>query len=151
MRYPLISAAILLAFTANAVAETKPEYAVKWRQAGYSFMSWNMSRIRGNLEGTFNKDEVQKAANTIKAIANSGMVTLYLPGTDGNNSLYQSHARPDIWTDREKFTKAAAVLIKEADELAIIAEKGDTSAIQDQLGRVGGACKACHEDFKFKN
>ena len=45
-------------------------------------MAWNMVRIKTNVEGTYNKEEVIKAANAIQAIANSGMGALYLPGTD---------------------------------------------------------------------
>ena len=35
----------------TAVAQVKPEDAIKWRQSGYAFMAWNMARIKMNVEG----------------------------------------------------------------------------------------------------
>lgn len=62
-------------------AQIKPEDAIKFRQSGYGFMAWNVQRIKANVEGKFDKEEVVKAANAIQAIASSGMGALYLPGT----------------------------------------------------------------------
>ncbi len=56
--------------------------AIVTRQAGYKFMAWNMGKIKGNLAGSYNKEQVAAAANTINAIANSGMGALYPAGSD---------------------------------------------------------------------
>ena len=47
---------------ANA-ADLKPEEQIETRQAGYSFMSWNMKKIKANLDGDYNQPTVQAAAN----------------------------------------------------------------------------------------
>ena len=46
---------------------------IKFRQAGYSFMSWNMGKIKANLEGEYNAQQVQAAATAIAGIAGSGI------------------------------------------------------------------------------
>jgi len=131
-----------------ALAEAKPEELIKWRQAGYAFMAWNMGRIKANLEGNFNKDEVAKAANAIAAVANSGMGSLYAPGTDKGKGFHDTHVKPELFTDKEGVGKVAVAFTKEANELAKVAAGGDAAAVKAQLGKVGESCKACHEKFR---
>ena len=113
-------------------------------------MAWNMGRIKANVEGQYNKDEVVKAANAIQAIANSGMGALYLPGTDKGKGWEETRAKSNIWTDKEKLGKIAMDFNKEANELAKVAANGDAAAVGAQLGKLGGTCKACHDDFRTK-
>ncbi len=151
MKAKLLLALVSVALTTGtAVAQVKPEDAIKYRQSGYAFMAWNMGRIKQNVEGNFNKDEVVKAANAIQAIANSGMGALYLPGTDKGKGWEESRAKPEIWTDKEKMGKVATEFVKEANEMAKIAAGGDAGAVKAQLGKLGGTCKGCHDDFKVK-
>ena len=82
MKSKLLLALVAVTLTGTAAAQLKPEDAIKFRQSGYTFMAWNMGRIKANVEGQYNKEEVIKAANAIQGIANSGMGALYLPGTD---------------------------------------------------------------------
>ena len=146
----LLPVLLAVAFTSAAVAEVKPEDAIKYRQSGYGFMAWNMGRIKANVEGQYNKDEVVKAANAIQAIANSGMGALYLPGTDKGKGWEETRAKSNIWTDKEKLGKIAMDFNKEANELAKVAANGDAAAVGAQLGKLGGTCKACHDDFRTK-
>ena len=146
----LLPVLLAVAFASAAVAEVKPEDAIKYRQSGYGFMAWNMGRIKANVEGQYNKDEVVKAANAIQAIANSGMGALYLPGTDKGKGWEETRAKSNIWTDKEKLGKIAMDFNKEANELAKVAANGDAAAVGAQLGKLGGTCKACHDDFRAK-
>ena len=93
MKSKLLLALIAVTLAGTAAAQTKPEDAIKFRQSGYAFMGWNMGRIKANVEGQYNKDEVIKAANAIQAIANSGMGALYLPGTDKGKGWEETRAK----------------------------------------------------------
>lgn len=147
-----LALAILAATIAGtAGAQIKPEDAIKFRQSGYGFMAWNMQRIKANVEGKFDKDEVVKAANAIQAIANSGMGALYLPGTDKGKGWETTRAKPAIWTEKEKLGKAAMSFNKEANEMAKVAATGDAGAVKQQLGKLSATCKGCHDDFKIKD
>lgn len=142
---------LAIALAGSAAAQVKPEDAIKFRQSGYGFMAWNMQRIKMNVEGgNFNKEEVIKAANAIQAVANSGMGALYLPGTDKGTGWEPTRAKANIWTDKEKLGKAATEFNKEANEMAKVAATGDVAAVGTQLGKLGGTCKGCHDDFKAK-
>jgi cytochrome c556 len=113
-------------------------------------MGWNMVRIKMNVEGTYNKEEVIKAANAIQAVANSGMGALFLPGTDKGTGWEATRARPEIWTEKEKLGKAAGAFNKEANEMAKVAAAGDAAAVKAQFGKLSETCKGCHDDFKAK-
>ena len=147
----LLPVLLAVAFASAAVAEVKPEDAIKYRQSGYGFMAWNMGRIKANVEGQYNKDEVVKAANAIQAIANSGMGALYLPGTDKGKGWEETRAKSNIWTDKEKLGKIAMDFNKEANELAKVANTGDAAAVKVAFGKLGQTCKGCHDDFRKKD
>ncbi len=137
-------------FNAMAQQAPKPEQLIKWRQSAYQVLAWNTGRIKGNVEGTFNKEDVIKAANTIAAIANSGLGALYAPGTETGKGWHETAAKPELWTDK-KAGEAGAAFTKEANELAKVAQGGDVAAVKAQLGKVQGTCKGCHDDFRKKD
>jgi cytochrome c556 len=136
----------------GAVAQMKPEEAIKFRQSAYMTMAWNMHRIKDSVEGAYNKDEVIKAANVIQAIANSGLGSLYLPGTDKGKGWEDTNVKPELFdpANREKVGKLAGDFNREANEMAKVAATGDAAAAKAQFGKLGEACKACHDDFRVK-
>ncbi|MDP3539279.1 MAG: cytochrome c [Azonexus sp.] len=150
MKSKLLLALIAITLTGTAAAQVKPEDAIKFRQSGYTFMAWNMGRIKMNVEGTYNKDEVIKAANAIQAIANSGMGALYLPGTDKGTGWEETRVKPELFTNKEGVGKVAGAFVKEANEMAKVAASGDAAAAKEQFGKLGASCKGCHDDFKIK-
>ena len=150
MKSKLVLFLLALGIAGSASAQIKPEDAIKWRQSGYGFMAWNMARIKMNVEGQFNKEEVIKAANAIQAIANSGMGALFLPGTDKGTGWEETRAKPEIWTEKEKLGKAGGAFNREANEMAKVAATGDAAAVKAQFGKLSETCKGCHDDFKAK-
>lgn len=151
MKSKLLLALLALTLTGTASAQVKPEDAIKWRQSGYAFMAWNMARIKMNVEGTYNKEEVIKAANAIQAVANSGMGSLYLPGTDKGTGWEKTRVKPELFTNKEGVGKVAGAFVKEANEMAKVAANGDMAVVKEQFGKLGASCKGCHDDFKIKD
>jgi cytochrome c556 len=146
----LAAAGVFVAAAAMAQQGPKPEDLIAARQAGYKFMAWNTGRIKANVEGTYNKDEVVKAANAIAGIANSGMGALYVPGTEKGRGFHDTHAKPEVFTDKEGVAKVAIAFTKEANEMAKVAATGDAAAAKAQLGKLVEACKACHKDYRVE-
>lgn len=126
---------------------------IKYRQSGYSFMAWNMGKIKNNVEnpGSFNKDQVIAAANAIAAIANSGMGALYAPGTDKGTGWKPTQVKAEFFQQPEKVKEVAVAFNKEANELAAVAQTGNPQTIKAQLGKVGETCKKCHDAFRHKD
>lgn len=140
----------LVVLSGAALAQMKPEDAIASRQAGYKFMAWNMGRIKMNLEGQYNKDEVIQAANVIQAIANSGMGKLYLPGTDKGTGYHETKVKPELFTDKEGVGTVAKAFNGAANEMAKVAATGDAAAVKTAYGELGKTCKGCHEKFKVE-
>ena len=146
----IIAAAILVGFAGSVLAQQslKPEEMIKTRKAGYSFMSWNMGKIKASLDGTFNKEQVAASANAVAAIANSGMGALFVPGTDKDVGDQKTRVKPEFFQQPDKVKELAMNFGKEANELAKVAASGDAAAVKAQFGKTGGACKACHDAFR---
>jgi cytochrome c556 len=151
MKSKIILALLATAVAGSALAQVKPEDAIKFRQSGYSFMAWNMGKLKGMLvdnPASYNKDQAIAAANLIAATANSGMGALYVPGSDKGKGWKETRVKPELFTDREAVSKVAVAFNKEANELAKVAASGDAAALKAQFGKVGEACKACHDKFR---
>lgn len=153
MNRKLIVASILSLAVAGAAfaQEVKPEDQIKYRKAGYSFMAWNMGKIKANLDGAYNKDQVAAAATAIASIAGSGMGALYGPGTDKDVGSQKTRVKPEMFTDKDGVAKVAIAFNKEAGELAKVAATGDAAAVKAQFAKVGDACKSCHDKFRNKD
>jgi cytochrome c556 len=150
MRARHIAMTFLLATVASvpAQAELKASDAIKYRQSGYTFMAWNMGRIKSSVDGTYNADEVIKAANAIQAIANSGMGALYGPDTQTGTGWEPTRVKPEAFTDKEGVRKVGIAFNEAANEMARIAATKDVAAVKSQFGKLGQTCKACHDQFR---
>lgn len=144
-----LAALILLSLSGAVMAQAlKPEEMIKTRKAAYSFMSWNMGKIKANLDGSFNQDQVVHAANAVAAVANSGLGALFGPGTDKEVGGEKTRVKPEFFQQQDKVRELAMNFNREANELAKVASTGDKAAIQAQFGKTGGTCKACHDNFR---
>lgn len=132
---------------AGVAAQVKPEQQIKWRQSAMQVLKWNMERIKGNLDGSYNKDQVSQAANLIQAVANGGQGSLYAPGTEKGTGWHPTHVKAEFFTDVEKVREVGGAFNKEANELARVAASGDAAAVKAQFGKLGQSCKACHDKF----
>jgi cytochrome c556 len=143
-------AALVLASLAGAVLaqQLKPEEMIKTRKANFTVMSWNMGKIKANLDGNFDKDQVEAAANTVAAVAGSGWSVLFAPGTDKDIGGERTRVKPEFFQQPDRARELGLNLRKEAGELARVAATGDKAAVQAQFGKTGAACKACHDDFR---
>ncbi|MDR1350606.1 MAG: cytochrome c [Zoogloeaceae bacterium] len=50
---------------AQSAQQTNPEQRIKVRQSLFQIVGWNCTRIRQNLEGQYDKEEVIKSAEVI--------------------------------------------------------------------------------------
>ena len=153
MRKPIAIAAQALALALAAGVATadqlKPEEMIETRQAGYSFMSWNMGKIKANLEGEFSQAQVAAAANAISGIANSGMGALYGPGTDKDIGDVKTRVKPELFTDQEGVGEVARNFIAAANNMAEAAAMATSKEdVQGAFAELGESCKACHKKYR---
>ena len=147
------SGLIALAVATSAAAQISVEDAIKYRQAGYAFMSWNMGKIKAQVvDGSvpFDAAQVTAAANVIAAIANSGMGALYPAGSDQGTGFHPTRTKPEFFQNMEEVGKMAGEFRSAANELAKVAADGNQEAIKGAFGKVGETCKSCHDKFRAK-
>jgi cytochrome c556 len=146
---PVLLAGLALGLLGNAVAaDLKPEEQIQTRQAGYRFMSWNMGKIKANLEGDYSQPQVQAAAEAIAGIANSGMGALYGPGTDQDIGEVKTRVKPELFTNQEEVGEVAVAFIEAANNMAETAQLGDEAEVKAAFGELGQSCKGCHDKFR---
>ncbi|WP_234085142.1 cytochrome c [Azonexus sp. R2A61] len=148
----IVGASLLLgASGAFAQQAPKPEQLIKWRQSVYQVLAWNSGRIKANVDGQFNKDEVIRAANAIAGLANSGIGGLFAAGSETGKGWKETATKPDFFKNPQRVAELAGNFNREANELAKVAGSGDVAAIKAQFGKYSQTCKACHDDFKSKD
>ena len=125
----------------------KPEDAIKYRKSALTVMAQHFGHVAGMASG--------KVAFDAKAAAEDAAIADYvskLPwaGFVAGSDKGETRAKPEIWSDKAKFDESAARLQREMGKLAVAAKAGNLDGIKTAVNAVGGACKACHDDFRAK-
>ena len=145
----LVASLVLVAVAGPAAAQVvgKIEDQIRWRQSAYHTMAWSMARIKANVDGQFNKEQVVEAANVIQAIANSKMGALYQPGSDKGKGWKETRLKSEFFGHKD-LPQIAQNFGAAANEMAKVAAAGDAGAVKAQFGKLGESCKACHDKFR---
>lgn len=148
MNKAAIAAAALLAATALCAAaqQTKVEDQIKYRKAAYTLLGLNFGSLGAMAQDKkpYNKDEAVKNADFV------AMLATVPKGYFGEGTDKDTKARPEIWTKRVDFDTKMDHMVAEAQKLPAIVRGGDMAAFRKQVGEVGAACKACHDDYRAK-
>ena len=148
----LLAAALAITGTALAQQAPKPENLIKWRQSAFQVVAWNAGRIKASLDGGYSKDQVLRSANAIAAIANSGLGSLFVPGTETGKGWHDTTVKADACANSAKFAEHGGDFAKESNELVRLVSSGsDAGAVKDQFARLQKTCKSCHDDFRNAN
>lgn len=143
----LVSALLILLATSQiAIAQAKPEDAIKYRKSVYTVLLWNWMPLNAMVRGRipFDAAEFSRRADRVAALAPQ-LLEGFPPGS---NEGAPTEAKAEIWTDFTDFTAKMEDLETESVALASIAKGGDEAAIKAQFAKTGGACKACHDKYK---
>ena len=144
----IVLAAGAFAVAGTAMAQPKPEQYVKHRQSAFALMGWYFGPMAGVAKGEkpFNKDEMTKSSALVATMAKLPFDSF----PAGTETIGNTRARPEIWTNNAKFKEIGVKLVTETETLAKLAAAGDEAGFKKQFGVVGGTCKACHDDFQKK-
>jgi cytochrome c556 len=113
------SIAVAVALASPALAQfSKPESAVKYRQAAFTVMNNHMGRISLAAQGKipYDKEAVLRSAEIVEAMAKLPYEA-FTPGSD----LLESKAKPVIWKEQEKFKQLATEMQAETVKLTAAA------------------------------
>lgn len=122
--------------------------AIEARHGYMSLLGVNMGQLAGMAKGEIAYDEAAAslAAANIVALTQYDVRPLFLAGTSSDDNR-DSEALPAIWENPDDFGAKFAAL-SQAAAGAPDAVKGGQGTIGPVLQKLGGTCKACHDDYR---
>ncbi|MBV8636053.1 MAG: cytochrome c [Burkholderiaceae bacterium] len=148
MKKSLLLATLALASLSAHAQFAKVEDAAEYRQAALSVMGTHFHRIGEVVKGDKPYD---KATTENDAAIVDMLAKLPWSAFPPNSIVGDSKARPEIWTQQDKFKADADKLQAATQKLSAAAKTGDLAAIKTAFGDTAKQCKACHQDFKKKD
>ena len=121
------------------------EAAIKYRQSAMSLQGNHMARIFAMANGQVPFD-AKVAAEQIEVVSmlNRLQFAAFIDGSDKGNT----RAKPEIWTEKDKFAAAVAKSQEDVAKLAAASKTGNLDQIKAAAGTVGQSCKACHDTYQ---
>jgi cytochrome c556 len=149
-RIPWITAGLIAATLAGAVAAADMAGAVQARQAHFKEIG---KAAKGTLDALNSPAPsvaaIQANARQIDQLA--GQLPSWFPTGSGAEAGVKTGAKPEIWTHGADFHAAASAFAQEAHKFDTVAAAGDINAIRTEFGALGKTCKTCHDQFRLKD
>jgi cytochrome c556 len=146
MKHLFLAAAVAAVALPAAAQFQKPEDAVKYRQSAFTVMANHFGRIGAMANGKVPFDAAAAAAN---ADIVATMSKLPFPAfVDGSDTVANTHAKPEVWSESDKFKAAATKMQEEVAKLDVAAKSGNLDQLKAQFGATAQSCKACHDHFR---
>ncbi len=147
---PLMAAllAALVAVPAPAQAPS-PADVIKQRQGNFKEFGRAMKAISDEMRARSPEAAVVRRQAQILA-AFGPQIPGWFPRGTGPEAGVTTEALPAIWVRPADFTARASDLTAAARALEAAAASGDAARMRSATTALGGACKACHDDFRLK-
>ncbi len=140
--------ASLLACGTAAAQFKNADDAIEYRQGALTVMGNHFGRI-GAMAGNkvpFDAKTVQANAELVATLAKLPW-SAFVEGSDKGDT----NAKPEIWSQPDKFKADAQRLQDATAKLLEAARGGNQDAVKAAFGVAGEACKTCHDDFRKKH
>lgn len=139
----LLATTFGMAFAAGAPAEQ----TIKARQGHLKDLGAAFKEVRDQLRSSRpDMAQLNSASGQIAALATQ--MSDWFPQGSGPESRVKTDAKPEIWSDPAGFEKALKNFQAEAPKLQQLAAANDVGGIKAQVGKLGGACKGCHDNYR---
>lgn len=144
------AAAIVLAGTAGFALAQDKEAVLKERQETMKEQGKDAGAVKAYLDGKGDLAQAKTGANNLTQTTKK-IPQLFPAGTGGPSPDGDYVAKPEIWTDWNKFLDAQKVAAAKADALLVAVNGGDKSAIEAAFNDLGkNGCGGCHTTFREK-
>jgi cytochrome c556 len=143
-------AAIVCSIAGSALAQRKPEAVIKERQSLMTMQNWVLRDLSMMVKGQrpYDKEVVTRSAALLDATGK--MIPEVIPPGTGPESGVATRARPEVWTDAEKFKQALERFQAETPKLTEAAGAGTLDALRGAFSGVLKGCDNCHDSFRAK-
>ncbi len=143
-------AALVVMIAATAVAVpllAAPTDLVRARIAGYRELGAAFKSVNDGLRGSETQTVlIQLSAREIRKAANDQYQ--WFPQGSGPQPGIKTSAKPEIWGQAAQFKAAQDAFARQAETFQRAAMSGNAAAIRAEARKLGGACKACHDNFR---
>ena len=145
----LTVAALTLAGVTLAHAGGHESGPANARQAHMKLYAFNLDVLGAMAKGEveYDADAARSAGNNLLALAMMNQDAYWAQGTSATELGSETRALPSIWEDGSSFGDIGAQLIEAASQLAAAAGEGQ-DALRGAMRGVGGACGACHRNYR---
>jgi cytochrome c556 len=145
----MVLAAGMAGVSAASLAQDK-ETVLKSRQETMKEQGKDVGAVKAYLEGKGDLAQAKTGAANLTQTTKK-IPELFPPGTGGPNPTGDYVAKPEIWTDWNKFLDAQKTAASKADALLVAVNSGDKAAIEAAFNDLGkNGCGACHTTFREK-
>lgn len=140
-----IALALPLALPQAALAS---EASIGARKAQFQMFAFNLGVLGSMAQGRaeYDAEAAQVAADHLYHLTRVYNPALWPQGSD-NASAENTRALPVIWENLEDFAERFGALQSAAEAMQGAAGT-DLASLQGALGAVGGACAACHDNYR---
>jgi cytochrome c556 len=139
----LVAIPIAAATAQTPAASLTPEQIVAARQSAYILSGGSFAAMKAAADAGADVKQLAFPARSLARWART-LPSLFPAGTN----LPNSHARPEIWSDRAGFEARAAAYADAARLLAEAAQSGNRDAFLAQWTATRTTCGACHDSYK---
>lgn len=147
MRFPiLLAGAAVVAIGTAALAQDDANPAVAARQAHMQLYTYNLG-ILGEMaqaKTEYNAEVAQAAADNLAAVAGLDQSNYWPEGTAEGTK-----AQPAIWENMDDFIEKQDGMTEAATAMATLAGV-DLESLQSGMAGLGGACSACHREYRAR-
>lgn len=125
------------------------EMQQSYRQSWFALVAMNFGPIASSVKGEipWNEEMIQGWANDLAALTELNIMRGFADGSDKGTT----RAKPEIWQNKADFESKMNDLDTAVAALQKSAASGEREAITADVGAVGKACKACHDEYKSKD
>ena len=144
-----VTTAALITAPAALADRSKEEPLQVYRQSYFHLIAANFGPIGAMLKGEMPWDEarLKMFADDLAAISGADVTRAFAPGSEKGTT----RAKPGIWENMDDFKSKFGDLQTAAAGLKVAAATGEKAAIGAAAKKLGGACKACHDEYKSKD
>lgn len=134
-----------LMFTTAAHAEGMA--TVEARQAYFKALGASM-KIFAETAKSFDAEKAKLEAEQIEKTLATDTAPLFAAGTSDADFPGKSRAKANIWENMDDFGAKGKAMHEAAQALIVVAKAGDEANFGAAVGKLGGTCKACHDDYR---
>lgn len=150
-KFVLAATLIALPLTAFSQDAEAVEDNLEARQGYFKMLSLNMAALSDMAKGNTAYDEAAAslAASNVELLSRYPLPSLFIAGSSADDTK-DTAAKADIWSNFDDFNQKFAALA-EAATGAGEAVKGGQANIGPVIQKIGGTCKACHDNYREKS